>query len=295
MSGNMGKQSRLRTQNRLHSSQEDEITRLREENAKLRRDLERRDIWAHAPDAGATEIDKEIEQLQIKCENLQKQYDNLLAYAKNVQEQEVIRHFRTEHELRQQLKSTEQDLQKYAPMEAIGIRAMSETELKEHSDEWRPWTGNTCIIAYRFAIRHGPKSQDVVIANGWAPFPGTQHEATAEISTHIDSVIRRAPLPREVKRVGLVGVTDKTLHYALMILAPYWQDDDLSSEWDKKFSQAFEEWIWPEVQQGTPKGQALDEFGRSQRKTFRELPGTGRSIARTRRRKRGPKYRKVRV
>jgi hypothetical protein len=189
------------------------------------------------------------------------------------------------------------NLDKGAPMEAIAPLPVYPVETKEEyqalisSDEWVVHDNpELCIVSYRIAIRYGINPQDYTIYGGYDHFPGSAEEAVKEIQPCVDAVIRRGPLPREVIRVGLVGLTDEQLHKALYLLAPFYFDSERSRLYDQKFDQIFEKHIWPNVKIYQPqKSISLDEFSRTARKTFQNLPKKGRGVFILRERRRGRK------
>ena len=95
----------------------------------------------------------------------------------------------------------------------------------EQLEAWRNMPVRTavkCVAAFR-----DTRDDNNILSYEYAGYyPGTPKEAKADIGPRIAALLRRAPTPEEIRRKGLMGLSDETMQTALNALAPhYWTKD----------------------------------------------------------------------
>lgn len=116
----------------------------------------------------------------------------------------------------------------------------------EQLEAWRNMPVRTavkCVAAFR-----DTRDDNNILSYEYAGYyPGTPKEAKADIGPRIAALLRRAPTPEEIRRKGLMGLSDETMQTALNALAPhYWTKD--RSAFAVERNRVFDDLVWPEIE-----------------------------------------------
>lgn len=161
---------------------------------------------------------------------------------------------------------------------------------------------NVCLVSVHIYIRPDTAKQIIETERCFDIFPGDAEVAKEELFQYVRALVRRAPLPENLRRRGAIpGVDDETLLFAMRDIAAWWHIDDFqqNNEYDlwQRLKGAFDHHIrprvnWDEITETT----AYDYWRKSVEDTFENMAQFRRNVSRKptkRAPKEKPKYSRI--